>query len=251
MSIGSLESFLEKHIEGFFNKKLGGSVETVEIMKQLERELLHKRKKGRTEVVVPNSFAIELTPEDYQRLCARRFLDELYLYLEKLVIKNDCFMDGSLSINVNSNEELAKGMCQVTSRFTSQDMEEEPAADPAMECNTIILNKSDFNPPLNLPTEYKSVSLLAMEGPDIDSYLEFGEKQIYIGRRVNNDFILTDTNASRVHAYIAYERHRHVLYDAESLNGTFVNGRRVVSPQLLRVGDEITIGETILLYEVI
>ncbi len=114
-----------------------------------------------------------------------------------------------------------------------------------------MLDKSEFNPPLNLPTEYKTVSLLAVEGQDIDSYLEFGEKNIYIGRRVNNDFILTDTNASRVHAYITYERHRHILYDAESTNGTYINGKSVVLPQLLRPGDEIGIGETVLLYEVI
>ena len=74
---------------------------------------------------------------------------------------------------------------------------------------------------------------------------------MYYGSRVNNDFFLTDGNASRVHAYIAYERHRHILYDADSLNGTFVNGQRVLSPQLLHAGDEITIGETVLLYEVI
>ena len=114
-----------------------------------------------------------------------------------------------------------------------------------------MLNKDDYNPPINLPTEYKTASLLAVDGPDIDSYLEFGERQIYIGRRVKNDFILTDTNASRVHAYIAYERHRHVLYDAESLNGTFVNGYQVSQPQLLHAGDEIRIGSSVLLYEVI
>ena len=137
----------------------------------------------------------------------------------------------------------------VTANFT--DDENAESIPQQVECNTIILDKSEFNPPMNLPVEYKTVSLLALEGPDIDSYLEFGEKQIYIGRRVNNDFILTDGNASRVHAYIAYERHRHILYDADSLNGTFVNGQRVLSPQLLHAGDEITIGETVLLYEVI
>lgn len=249
MSIGKLESFLEKHIEGFFNRKLGGSVEQSEIAKQLERELLHRRKKGRSEAIVPNSFYIELTAEDYQKLCVRNFLDELYVQAEKLVIQNDCFMDGDLEITINSSEALAKGTCSVKSYFT----EEEPQAQKVsqVECTTIILDKSEFNPPLNLPVEYKTVSLLALEGPDVDSYLEFGEKQIYIGRRVNNDFILTDHNASRVHAYIAYARHRHILYDAESLNGTFVNGQRVVSPQLLHNGDEITIGETVLLYEVI
>lgn len=249
MSMGRLESFLERHIEGFFNRRLGSSVEQAEVMKRLERELLHRRKKGRAETVVPNSFYIELTEEDYQRLCVRRFLDELYVQAEKLVIQNDCFMDEDLAITVNSNSSLSRGTCVVAARFAGDEPREEPSGQA--ECNTIILDKSEFNPPLNLPVEHKTVSLLAVEGPDIDSYLEFGEKQIYIGRRVNNDFILTDTNASRLHAYISYERHRHVLYDAESLNGTFVNGKRVVSPQLLRSGDEITIGGTVLLYEVI
>ena len=68
---------------------------------------------------------------------------------------------------------------------------------------------------------------------------------------MKNDFILTDTNASRVHAYIAYERHRHVLYDAESLNGTFVNGTLLEEPCILKAGDEIQIGNTVLLYDVI
>lgn len=249
MSIGKLESFLETHIEGFFNRKLGGAVEQSEIMKQLERELLHRRKKGHKENIVPNCFYIELTPGDYQRLCVRKFLDELYIQAEKLVISNDCFMDGDLSITINSDENIDKGTCVVTANFT--DDEDIDSIPQQVECNTIILDKSEFNPPMNLPVEYKTVSLLALEGPDIDSYLEFGEKQIYIGRRVNNDFILTDGNASRVHAYIAYERHRHILYDADSLNGTFVNGQRVLSPQLLHAGDEITIGETVLLYEVI
>lgn len=249
MSVGKLESFLEKHIEGFFNRKLGSSVEKPEILKQLERELLQRRKKSADGMVVPNSFYIELTEEDYQRLCVRRFLDDLYVWVEKLVIKNDCFMDGELSINVRGSAELKKGTFTVEGRFAEDEEPEETDGEP--ECNTIILDKSQFNPPLNLPTEYKTVSLLAMEGPDIDSYLEFGEKQIYIGRRVNNDFILTDHNVSRVHAYIAYQRHRHVLYDAESLNGTFINGVQVLYPQLLSSGDEISIGETVLLYEVI
>ena len=249
MSIGNLESFLERKIEGFFNRKLSSGLEPSEVMKQLEREILRRRRKSKNGVIVPNSYYIEMAPEDYQRLCARRFLDEIYIMVEKAVINNDCFMDGHLEITVNSNEELSRGNCEVLGRFEDDFYEEKPVE--KMECHTIVLDKSEFNPPLNLPTEYKTVSLLAIEGQDIDSYLEFGEKNIYIGRRVNNDFILTDTNASRVHAYITYERHRHILYDAESLNGTYVNGQRVVLPQLLHPGDEIGVGETVLLYEVI
>ena len=87
-------------------------------------------------------------------------------------------------------------------------------------------------------------------GPDLDAYLEIGEKQVYIGRRDKNEFILTDTNASRLHAWISYEHHRHVLYDAQSTNGTFDEGRRIDSCRLQH-GDTIRIGMTVLRYEVI
>ena len=93
-------------------------------------------------------------------------------------------------------------------------------------------------------------SLTVVEGPDLDAYLEIGEKQVYIGRRDKNEFILTDTNASRLHAWISYEHHRHELYDAQSTNGTFFNGRRIDSCRLQH-GDKIRIGMTVLRYEVI
>ena len=118
------------------------------------------------------------------------------------------------------------------------------------EPHTLVLERKKFQVPLDLPQEYKIVSLTVLEGPDVDAFLEFGEKQIYIGRLEKNDFILTDANASRLHAYVTYERHRHVLHDAESTNGTFVNGQPVTSV-CLQAGDEIQIGSTILLYEVL
>jgi len=85
---------------------------------------------------------------------------------------------------------------------------------------------------------------------DEEAYLEFGERKVYIGRRDKNEFILTDTQASRLHAWIAYERHRHVLYDAQSTNGTYVGGERI-EQHVLQDGDEISIGSTLLVYEVI
>ena len=77
-----------------------------------------------------------------------------------------------------------------------------------------------------------------------------GEQKIYMGRMPRNEFILTDTNVSRVHAWVAYELHRHVLYDAQSRNGSFVNGTRT-EVQRLRDGDEIRLGTTALRYEVL
>ena len=80
--------------------------------------------------------------------------------------------------------------------------------------------------------------------------MTLGERKIYLGRMPRNEFILTDSNISRVQAWISYESHRHTLYDAQSRNGSFVNGARV-EVQRLCDGDEIRFGTTALRYEVL
>lgn len=62
-----------------------------------------------------------------------------------------------------------------------------------------------------------------------------------IGRSVTCDIIITRRQTvSRLHAKIEREGPRYVLHDANSANGTFVNGRRINEPHLL--GDDDTIG---------
>ena len=223
MGMAKWESFLENHIEGFFNRRFSSDLEPVELSKALQRELVQKRRKASDGHVVPNEYMLEVGAADYERLCAQRIIDELHADVERTVILEDCFMDGTLSIRLEKSKEK-KGVLRVRSRFFSQ--AETPP--DAVEPHTIVLDR----------------------GVDKDSYLAIGEKQIYIGRLEKNDFILTDANASRLHAYVTYERHRHVLHDAESTNGTFVNGQPVTSV-CLQAGDEIQIGSTILLYEVL
>jgi hypothetical protein len=247
MGFAKWESFLEDHIEGFFNKKFESELEPAEVKKQLQREIIQGRKQGRRSMSVPNHYHIYMSGADYGRLCSQRFQAELYTLVEKQVILEDAFMDGELCICLEKKPDLSLGLCQVQASFATGKGERE--AD-AVEPDTIVLDRSQCALPLNLPEEHKTASLTAVEGPDLDSYLEFGEKQIYIGRREKNEFILTDPEVSRLHAYIAYERHRHVLHDAESMNGTSVNGRAVQSVCLCN-GDKLEIGSTVLLYEVV
>ena len=246
MGVSKWESFLEKHIEGFFNKKFRSALEPAEVEKQVVREVGRRRRKNGQERIVPNVYSVFMAIEDYQRLCSRRFLDDLHAAVEKETIRLDCFMDGQLQLTIEKDTDILAGTCDVRSAF----QQEESGETVCREQNTIVLDAFHFKPPLNLPTGYKLASLTVTEGVDLDAYLEFGEKQIYLGRREKNDFILTDANASRMHAYIVFDRHRHVLYDAESLNGTYLNGRRISSARLC-FGDEIRIGNTVLLYEVI
>ena len=247
MGIGKIESFLENHIEGFFNKKFSSDLEPVELSKALEKEIA-RQGKGKAGRKVPNQYVFFLAKEDYQRLCARRIMDELYTVAEKQVILQNYTMQGKLTVLCQSDGGKQRGTFALNSRFT----EDEKPAENCEEPDTLVLAKPHLGSqqPLNLPRDVKLVSLKVTEGPDSEAYLEFGEGQIYIGRREKNEFILTDKKASRLHAWIAYENHRHILYDAQSTNGTFVNGEPVESICLCS-GDEIQIGTTVLVYEVI
>ena len=245
MGLPDWEAFLENHIEGFFNRKFSSELEPVEVRKALEHELMRKRKKSKRGDFVPNVYEVLMGIEDYQRLSSRRFIEDLSVFMQKLLITSDVYMDGIFSIRLIKSEDITKSICQVTSYF--EDAEESKKKD--VEDGTLVLDKKSFNVPLNLPPVRLFASLAVESGDDEGARLELGEQKIYIGRRSENEFLLTDPKASRLHAYIEYVRHRHVLYDAQSTNGTFVNGERIEST-VLSQDDIIQIGNTILRYEV-
>lgn len=247
MGLAGWEDFFEKNIEGFFHRRFGSALEPVEVEKTIERVLWDRRKKSPRGDFVPNAFALRLNPEDYRRLSSRRFLEDLHVYVEKLLILTDAYMDERLHIRLTEDEALRLGRCKITSCFESEDA---VLSDDKAAGGTLVLARTSFDMPLNLPPKRELASLTVVEGPDKQATLSFGEHTIYIGRRDKNEFSLTDVNVSRLHAGIEYRRHRHVLRDAGSLNGTLVNGIPVVE-SVLQDGDEIRMGSTQLLYEVL
>lgn len=248
MSILKWEALLEKNIEGFFNKKFASDLQFAEIEKYVEREMQLKKKKINGEYYIPNVYSIYMGDADYQRICPAKLLDKLYARAIGMTIRHDWLIAEKLRIEFRKDMGLKKGSCAVKSDYNT--VAETGIAAPHIEAHTIILEQPCFAKALELPIEHKAASLLVVAGPDRESYLELPGKQVHIGRREENEFLLTDRNSSRMHAYVAFENYRHVLYDAGSLNGTYVNGERI-TVQRLRTGDEIQIGNTIILYEVI
>ena len=244
--IDRVESFLQKYMDKLFRRKYSGELEPAAIRNALESEIKQRRKNTRSGFIVPNIYEIRLGTEDYQRLSSARLMEDMTVFVEKKLIQTDSFMDGALSLRLREDAAMEKGAFEVASHY--EEAKPQIAADT--DSNTLVLSHSDFTLPLNLPPVRRLASLRVIRGVDMKAYLEIGERKVYLGRRDQNDFILTDLNVSRLHASIEYERHRHVIRDAGSLNGLFVNGART-SDACLLPGDEIGLGNTLLRYEII
>jgi len=68
------------------------------------------------------------------------------------------------------------------------------------------------------------------------------KKRISIGRTSDNDIVLDNRGVSRKHAQIEFNGEAAVIIDNESLNGTFVNNRKI-NEEILNDRDVITIGK--------
>ncbi|MEW8958501.1 FHA domain-containing protein FhaB [Moorella humiferrea] len=67
-------------------------------------------------------------------------------------------------------------------------------------------------------------------------------ENITIGREPGNDIVIEDLHVSTRHALITRRGDEWHLIDLKSTNGTYVNGRFLTGPHILRPGEEIRIG---------
>jgi pSer/pThr/pTyr-binding forkhead associated (FHA) protein len=68
-------------------------------------------------------------------------------------------------------------------------------------------------------------------------------KEFLIGRGNDCDLRLRDPNISRHHCMIRVRPDEVTLFDLGSINGSYVNGARVITQIVLQSGDEIRLGE--------
>ncbi|MEQ8887844.1 MAG: FHA domain-containing protein, partial [Sandaracinaceae bacterium] len=79
--------------------------------------------------------------------------------------------------------------------------------------------------------------------------LDFDKNEVTIGRVQGNDIILPKGNVSKRHSRIVLKDNRFIVVDLKSTNGTYVNGRKITSPLVVKAGDKIYIGDFILTLE--
>lgn len=92
--------------------------------------------------------------------------------------------------------------------------------------------------------------LVMRSGPTVGKAYPLDKSEMFLGRDLSNDLVINDPEISRRHARLFVQGNSYILEDLGSTNGTFVNGQRLMGPNVLRPGDVITFGERMsLVYE--
>jgi predicted component of type VI protein secretion system len=91
------------------------------------------------------------------------------------------------------------------------------------------------------------VQLVMTEGPRPGWTFSLDKQTLILGRDPRNDIAIDHPQVSRRHARIARQGDVWMIEDLESMNGTFVNGRRLVERHTLAKGDAIGLSEAVTL----
>ena len=89
--------------------------------------------------------------------------------------------------------------------------------------------------------------LLATQGPAAGSRFELSDARVTLGRHSESDIFLDDITVSRRHAEVYRDGLVRRVKDMGSLNGTYLNSRRVEDAGL-KNGDELQVGRFKLVY---
>src|SRR3978361_38770 len=73
----------------------------------------------------------------------------------------------------------------------------------------------------------------------------FNKPEVTIGRVQGNDIVLPKGNVSKRHARIVLKDGKFIIVDLKSTNGTYVNGRKITSPLVVKDADKLYIGQLI------
>ncbi|MEP7290425.1 MAG: FHA domain-containing protein [Chloroflexota bacterium] len=89
--------------------------------------------------------------------------------------------------------------------------------------------------------------LMMRRGPTPGAIFNLEADEITIGRGSKSGIVIHDNEVSRTHCRLMRLQENYEVHDLDSINGTFVNGQRVVTPWLLQHGALIELGDSITL----
>jgi hypothetical protein len=252
--LAAIERFFERLFERPSARLFRTRIQPVQIQRRIERAMEQGRRPSADRTLVPNLFIVHLNPEELEGF--EEVADELVSNLADEALSFARAHHYSLAnrprVDLIADPAMPRADIRIEARFAAavtsegagpSDRSPSPAApvggaDPS---DTVVFTVAHSNAPR---------ALLRVTDPDGRSRaVAIDAGGLTIGRGDDNDLVARDHRVSRHHGRIIGRRGTLVYDDLGSTNGSRVNGE-TVSEVVLGVGDQLQIGDTLLVLEV-
>jgi hypothetical protein len=239
-----LEAMASRVIEGWSARLFRARLQPVQIAKRVIRAMEAHQTISLAKTFVPNSYVVSLSPADYAQF--EQYKRSLARDLAEAIL--GAARDRSFTllayptVEIEEDEDISPGDLRVACALVDASGEEVPADEPerlgSIETgHTMVLDRDVL---LSARPRAPQGMIVAREGT-VRREVPLTAQPITVGRDPKNDIVLDDRRVSRRHAEVRLRLGRYTLYDLQSTNGTFVNGRRIAE-MVLSDEDRITIG---------
>ena len=213
----NFEKTLEKKVTGLFSKTFKSGLEPLEIASAIKKEMDAKASiLSRERILVPNSYQVQLSPQDFERLTnlGDPLIEELSKLCSEHAAKQRFQFGELLDISLSQEPSLALGQLSVVSSSKKLEVEWVPVLEVAGVSHTLVGAKTT------------------------------------VGRDSTADIQIGDNGLSRKHFEILWDGSSAVLRDLGSTNGVKVQGSKIDQVVLLN-GTAFSAGRTQFLFNVI
>ena len=245
MAKRTVERSIENIFDGLFSRAFKAGVKPLQLGRKLLQVVDAERDvdaQGR--LVVPNSYVVQLSPADREGFAdiENTLVHELTAAVREYIRQEGYHVEGKARVALRTNPDLRRGKFDIDSRNVLADTgtanapepETSGAAEPAVDI-------APTPPPLSMVVNNPDVPPAVLTLPS-GQRIELHEGHYVLGRHLESDIVLNDSNVSRKHAEFVCAAGEVIVRDLGSTNGTKVNGVGVTGDQLLQHGDVINFG---------
>jgi hypothetical protein len=249
----SIESKIAGLVEGTFSRAFRSEVRPVEIARKLAREMEEHKTFSLSRTYVPNEYRVYVSTRDRERFAEYEdaLISELTGYLLEHARRERLVLMSRPVVEFETDDRLGLGEFGIQTRVVNPEpefAEDEPAQrDSEASGRTMIYSTAGrvAEPLEERARARQQTALLLMGG----KRLVVGPAGATLGRSRQCDVTVDDPNVSRTHAEVRPRGGSWVLSDLGSTNGSRLNGRRVEGSEVLKPGDEIELGTTVVRFE--
>jgi Protein of unknown function (DUF3662)/FHA domain len=244
----NLENKIAGLVEGTFSRAFRSEVRPVEIARKLAREMEEHKSFSVSRTYAPNEYRVFLSPHDRERFAGYEaaLTAELAGYLLEHARRERLTLLSRPVIEFETDDRLGLGEFGIQTRVAQLDEEPEPAPMEPQSGRTMVYSNAErVAEPLEERGRARAQTpLLMVDGRRV----VVSPAGATIGRGRQADIVLNDPNVSRQHAEIRPRGGSWVITDLGSTNGSQLNGRRIDGSEVLRTGDEIELGASLMTF---